>query len=104
MLQPTREAIRAILRADPTLAASERARLLETLRQSARPLERNPARLLRRAEVAARLAMSVRGVDRLCAAGILPKRKLPGHTRASGIPEEAVENLIRGGTREEVAA
>jgi hypothetical protein len=48
--------------------------------------------------------MSVRGVDRLCAAGILPKRKLPGHTRASGIPEEAVENLIRGGTREEVAA
>lgn len=91
----TKTLIKTALQADRSLSAPERARLLAAIRQGERP---TPCvnRLLRRAEVARRLGGSLRLVDRLCAAGALTKRKLPGRVRASGILEHEVEALIAG--------
>jgi hypothetical protein len=52
------------------------------------------ARLLRRTEAAARLSCTPRTVDRWCGLGLLPRVKLPGFARASGIPEASVAGLI----------
>jgi hypothetical protein len=57
------------------------------------PLPDNPPRLLRRAEVARRLACSLRTVDKLP----IKKVKLPGRQRAAGFLEGDVNALIQGG-------
>jgi hypothetical protein len=51
-------------------------------------------RLIRRAEVARRLSYCLRTVDKLAAAGILKKHKLPGRVRASGFLASDVDKLI----------
>ena len=53
--------------------------------------------LIRRAEVARRMSCSIRMVDKLAAAGLLRKRKLPGRVRASGFLESDVSAFITGG-------
>ena len=93
MLPTTRELLRASLRADPTLGQTERTRLFAVIDK---PPEAAPPRLLRRREVATRLSLSLRAVDRLCKEGTLSKRVLPGRKRATGISENEVNSLIRG--------
>ena len=101
MLPTTLEAVKSILRADPSVAPPNRARLLALLR-SGGPEKPNTApamsvpHLLRRREVAARLSMSVRSVDKLCCEGILQKRTLGGRRRASGITSASVDAVIGG--------
>ena len=51
-------------------------------------------RLLRRAEVAQRLAVSPRTVDNWARQGFLNKRRLPGRKRACGFNSAEVEKLI----------
>jgi predicted DNA-binding transcriptional regulator AlpA len=98
MMSHTIEIIRTALKADPSVAANERARLLATMRgdgeqalKHARVVEQ---RLIRRAEVARRLGCSLRLVDRLAKDGALVKRKLPGRKRAAGILESDLLALI----------
>jgi hypothetical protein len=101
MLPTTYDAIKAILRADPSLPLPERNHVLGLLRsgpEKAKPEttgERVP-RIIRRAEVAQRLSCSLRTVDGLAASGVLKKRKLPGRVRASGFLEGDVAALIAG--------
>ena len=91
----TREMLKTIEH-DASLSPVER----EALRKLRRGDVTAPApteRLLRRHEAAARCSASLRTVDRWCELGLLRRVKLPGFVRASGIPESAINELIRGG-------
>lgn len=96
MLETTFDAVRAVLRSDPTVSPVERSRLLALLRQSPpakteTPVEMVP-RVLRRNEVAQRLSCSLRTVDKLPLAKVI----LPGRKRAAGFREAEVNALIAG--------
>lgn len=82
MMTHTLQIIRTALKADPSVAATDRARLLAAIRgggeQALKPAGVVEQRLIRRAEVARRLGCSLRLVDRLAKDGALVKRKLPG--------------------------
>jgi hypothetical protein len=101
MLPATRDAVRAILRADASISPPERSRLLALLSSPTGPVQ--AARLLRRGEAALRLGLSLRALDRLCRAGTLAKCRLPGRVRAAGIPEEQVTALILGSVQGDAA-
>lgn len=100
MLNTTLEIVRSGLKADPTLTPQDRLRLLAVLREPAVqkvvPIVSNEPRLIRRAEAARRLSLSLRSVDKLAASGVLPKRKLPGRVRASGFLASDVDTLVVG--------
>jgi predicted DNA-binding transcriptional regulator AlpA len=87
--------LRACLQADPSIINSEREKLLTLLEKHGEE-PAAPPRLLRRKEVAARLGLSLRAVDRLCEEGTLSKRVLPGRKRSTGVLESDVDALIRG--------
>jgi excisionase family DNA binding protein len=99
MLQTTVDVLKAAAKADPTLDAATRSRILAAMQAAAKP-EGVPAAegpcLLRRREVAKRLSVSVRTVDKLAAQGVLPKVHLPGRDRAAGFRESDVAALIAG--------
>lgn len=97
MLPTTLRICRSGFEADPTITAGDRSRLLALLRNGGTPQSKSTApptdntpRLLRRAEVARRLACSLRTVDKLA----LKKIKLPGRQRAAGFLEADVNGLL----------
>ena len=98
MQSSTLEVIRAVLKADRTVAPQEQTRLLALLRtpapQASAPVHSAEPRLIRRAETARRLACSLRTVDKLAADGFLKKCKLPGRVRAAGFLASDVDKLI----------
>ena len=107
MTSTTLDIVRAAFRADPTLGPADRNRLLAILRNGGRPeatpattptapTTREPLRVIRRAEAAARLSVALRTVDDLARRGVLHKFTLPGRTRAAGFAERDVERLIEG--------
>ena len=100
MLPTTLQAVRSILTADPSVNPLERNRLVAALRQGGEAKVPHPSaagpRLMRRKEVAARLSVSPRTVDKLAQAGTLRKRMLPGRVRASGVLESDVVTLLTG--------
>jgi|SRR6185312_2355305 len=74
MLNTTIDAIRAVLRMDPTVDPSERIKIIYRLRRGDLPKKPGsgaPARLLRRKIVVERLCCSLRAVDRLAVQGVL---------------------------------
>ena len=77
------------------LSAKDRSALLRDLTGQA--AEAPAERLLRRAEVAARLSCSLRLVDLLAARGQLTRIKLPGRQRGNGFLESEVSALLAGG-------
>jgi len=101
MLNTTNEAVRSILKADPTITTAERTRILGSIRSHGRDPEPEKAqpvnnRIVRRAEVAERLGRSLRMVDILASQGVIRKVTLPGRTRAVGFRSEDVELLLTG--------
>ena len=102
MLNTTKDAVRAILKADPSLTPADRSRILAGIRnhgkektpKSTPPEER---RIIRRAEAARRLGVSLRAIDTWAAQGILRKIKLPRRTRACGFSSTEIERLATGG-------
>jgi hypothetical protein len=99
MLPTTYDAVKAVLKADQSILVAERNQMLAALRNGgsvAKPpvqstLETAP-RLLRRAEVARRLSISLRTVDKLP----LKKFRLPGRSRSAGFLESDVNELLTG--------
>ncbi len=95
MLTTTTEALGAILRSDPTITTTDRARLIAAMRAPAAtsaPTER----LMRPVEAARVLSRSLRAVHLLAAQGHLKKVHLPGRTRAGGFLASDVYRLIGG--------
>ena len=104
MLPTTMVAVRSILLADPSVSPVERNRLVALMRQRAVTAVKAEAaqvctgvRLMRRGEVAERLSVTPRTVDRLAKSGALLKRMLPGRKRASGFLESDLVALLTGG-------
>ena len=98
MLPTTNQAIRSILKTDPTLSPEARSRIVQSIRGSegAPPAPPKGETILRRGEVATRMNRTTRFVDQLASQGILNKVFLPGRTRAVGFREADVESLITG--------
>jgi hypothetical protein len=102
MLPTTYDAVKAVLKADASIPASERTRLLAMIRNGQEAPRLSPAplsapRILSRAKAAERLDKSLRFVDRLEQIGLLKKVRLPGRERAIGFRESDIEALIAGG-------
>ena len=96
MRTETRLAVEAIFRTDSTIDNSEKARLVKLMTNPPPDKREELPRLLRRGDVSKMLAISTRGVDRLCKSGVLRKVKLPCRSRAGGIPLAQVIALIEG--------
>lgn len=98
MLSTTRDAIKSILAADPSVDTEARRRMLKSMEVAQRPPEeaREPeSRILRRKEVARRLSCSLRTVDNLATSGVLKRVALPGRERALGFNASDVEALLK---------
>jgi hypothetical protein len=97
MLPTTYDAVKAVLKADQSILVPERNQMLAAIRRggaAAKPpiqttSETGP-RVLRRAEVARRLSVSLRTVDKLP----VKKFRLPGRSRAAGFLEADVNALL----------
>lgn len=103
MLPTTADAVRAMLKADPSLAPLDRARIMSAVRNHGRGEPRETveaptreSRVLPRAEVARRFNRSLRFVDKLAVQGVLRRVKLPGRLRACGFLAEEVERVMAG--------
>ncbi len=99
MLSTTLDAVRSIIKADPSVTPADRNLILEAVRNhgmQTRPEDRSRrfSRVLKRHEVAERLGCSLRFVDKLAQEGILRKRRLPGRVRAVGFLSSEIENLL----------
>jgi hypothetical protein len=96
----TLEIIRTALKADDSVAASDRARLLATIRnggsQSPEPTQQRIQRIVRRTEAAQMYGCSLRLIDRLAAEGVLEKVRLPGRKRGAGFREADLLAIIVG--------
>ncbi len=98
MLHTTQQAIGAMLKADPSITANDRADILAAIRNHGQTTGRTDAapaaRILKRAEVAARLGVCRRTVDGLARSGALRRVILPGRQRGAGYVEADVIRLI----------
>ena len=100
MLPTTSNAVREILRADPSLSTPERTRLLALLRNHGKAdveptaFQKNEIRICRRGEVARMLGCGLRCLDNWNRMGILKKVTLPGRKRAAGFRLSDVVALI----------
>ena len=99
MLPTTLDAVKAILRTDPTVTPADRADIIALIRGKGKGLGTSQGepkaenRIVHRAEVARRLSCSLRTVDSLTRHG-LKKVVLPGRTRACGFRMSDIEKLI----------
>lgn len=101
MLQTTTDAVKSMLKADPSLTSDDRNAILQALKNHGKAdtsrSERTP-QLLSRKQVAAMLGRSTRLVDLLANSGALQRVKLTGATRAAGFRKSEVVALIEGRT------
>lgn len=100
MFPTTIDAIKAILRADPTVTPADRVLIITAIRnhgkQAAQPKPAEPqeTRILRRSEAARRMGCSPRTVDRMVSDGMIQKVRLPGRKRAIGFRLADFERLL----------
>ena len=99
MLPSTLEIIKTTLKNDKTLSAVEYKRFItmlrfgrnETSQANTKPTEK---RILRRHEVARRMSVGMRTVDKWAKEGIIRKMKLPGRKRACGFLSSEIDTLM----------
>ena len=107
-LQTTRDAVRSILKTDPTCNADDRQRVLAALNgkgpvADGAAVKAAPPRIVRFPEAAAQLGIGVRLLHRMAQFGQIRKCKLPGRVRYHGILEEDLARLMREGVQVAVA-
>jgi hypothetical protein len=99
MQSSTVEVIRSVLKTDVTITPSDRAEILELLRNG-KPAPEQPAntgpRILRPKVAAEMLGRTPRSIHQLCQQGILTKVKFPGRVRSAGILESSLLAAISG--------
>jgi len=104
-LQTTRDAIRSILKTDPTCSGDERQRVLDALSGKAVPASGavvaapTPPRIVRFAVAAEQLGCGVKLLHRLAHTGAIRKCKLPGRVRCHGILEEDLARILAQGVQ-----
>ncbi len=105
MESSTLEIIKTTLKNDNTLTPVDRKRLLAVIRAGGlqpndKPTIRAGPRILRRRDVAKRLGVTVRAIDKWAREGILRRVKLPGRVRGCGFLESEVNALVTCETKE----
>ena len=101
MLSTTKDAIRAVLKADATLSPDNRRDILSAIDDAGRhpPMPSCAkivgANVIKRKEVAQMLGRSVRLVDMLAQTNALRRVKLPGRKRACGFRQADVAALLK---------
>lgn len=103
-LQTTRDAVKSILKTDPTCSADDRQRVLDALsgkavRASGVVPVQAPPRIVRFPEAAAQLGIGVRLLHRLAQHGAIRKCRLPGRVRFHGILADELARLMADGVR-----
>ena len=103
-LQTTRDAVRSILKTDPTCSADDRQRVLDAMSgkavaASGETVKAPPPRIVRFQDAAKRLGCHVHLLHQLAHAGAIRKCKLPGRVRCHGILAEDLERLLAEGVR-----
>ena len=104
-LQTTRDAIRSILKTDPTCNEDARQRVLDALSGKAVPASgavvTPPARprIVPYVEAAKQLGCGVKLLHRLAQTGAIRKCRLPGRVRCRGVLEEDLTRLLADGVR-----
>jgi predicted DNA-binding transcriptional regulator AlpA len=96
MLDTTKQAVTAIIKADPTLNTNDRVRLIALLDKGDKQPDTAPVRIMKRREVAALVGRSTRTIDLWRKAGLLKPVQLPGHSRALGFRLSEVQKLVGG--------
>ncbi len=96
----TQVAIQAVIQADVSIDAQEKARLVRFLFSTGTEAQADTGeqqeRIIRRNEAAKRLAVSPRMVDYYGKRGILSRVTLGGQSRASGYRESEIQAIIAG--------
>jgi len=100
MLPTALEAVRAVLKAGPTVSPGQRTQILTVVRQGDQPpppaaSTPEPSQVLTRAEVARRFSRSIRFVDYLAKQGVLRRITMPGRSRAVGFLAQEVDAVMR---------
>ncbi len=100
MLTTTTDAIKSMLKADPSLTPDDRNTILVAIKNHGKTGttkgETGP-QLITRKQAAAMLGRSPRLIDLLATDGTLQRVTLPGRTRAAGFRKADVVALIEGG-------
>jgi hypothetical protein len=103
MLNTTQDAIKSMLKADPSLTPDDRTAILRAIRSHGKTTEPTPAaggpQLVNRTQAAAMLGRSTRLIDMLARNGRLQRVKLTGATRGAGFRRADVCALIEGEAR-----
>ena len=97
MLTTTRQALTAILAADPSISKEHQKAFMQALLTPASQPLNTLSRIIRRDEAARLLGVSVKRIDQLSRAGVLKRIKVPGTTRAIGLSEASVRAVTDGG-------
>jgi hypothetical protein len=92
MLTTTRQALTAILAADPSVSIEHRKAFLEAATHTPNAAA-HIGRSIRREEAGRLLGMSPKRVDQLCRAGILKRVQVPGTSRSIGISEASIRAI-----------
>lgn len=96
MLATTKQAIAAILAADPSISREQQKAILATATQTQR--ETAPiGRVIRREEAARILGFSAKRCDQLANIGALKRVTVPGVKRSIGFTEASVRAIAEGG-------
>lgn len=95
MLATTRQALSAILQADPSISIEQRKAFLESALQPPNAAARI-GRVIRREEAGRLLGVSPKRVDQLARAGILKRIVVPGTSRSIGISEASIRAITEG--------
>lgn len=104
-LQTTRDAVRSILKTDPTCSNEDRQRVLDALSgkavvASGAPTPAlTPPRIVRYPEAAQQLGCGVKLLHRLAQTGAIRKCRLPGRVRCRGVLAEDLARLMAEGVR-----
>ncbi len=103
-LQTTRDAVRSILKTDPTCNADDRQRVLDAMSGRAVPasgaaVPATPPRIVRYPEAAQQLGCGVKLLHRLAQNGAIRKCKLPGRVRCRGVLAEDLARMLAEGVQ-----
>ncbi len=97
MIQSTRTALFAILRADPSIDADELNRIKAAIDGKTDKAGTPPARpLVKRSELKRLTGLSVVSIDRYARMGFLVRVHLGGASRATGFTPESVDAFLAG--------
>ena len=105
-LQTTRDAVKSILKTDPTCNDADRQRVLDALSGKAVPASgaaglppASPPRIVRFPEAAKQVGCHVHLLHQMARAGAIRKCKLPGRVRCHGILAADLERLLAEGVQ-----